>query len=518
MNTGRMMAGALAVVLLASPAGAQTHDERFRQAFGDEANKVAKTAPRLDDIELAERILKTATEPGDPAPFRAFLCRKATDLAACDATGCSVIRQSGCLCAALEPNEAGAALRSATTAFDALYRRTSGAERAFVAGFLVEAMVEEADRVLADGNSTQAVADYKKAADLARAASPGWATILDWRLARAQALQHVDAQIAQLRKTLDADPKNAKAATELVNLQLTGKDDPSAAAQTAKAHELAGEFLSNLELAATEPNQLNEAQALALCEWYRQQAKGCAGRAKETMLRRARICCLRFLVLQGHKGTQIAKGEMALDEIGKELLPLSGKNSDGWLDLLTLADSERDDVRGSGRGALQGEALVVYDTVILPPYQPPGEYDMLVSFTREAGNDAIYLRGIISDRRFRCVLGGLSNTKAGLERIKKSYEIDSPKNPTVRALSLVNGRRYVATVQVRAKGIRVLIDGVPLIEYLSDGSDFPEKDNIVAGIFALGVGSYYSKVRFYDVRARPLAGEGKIIARQPELK
>jgi hypothetical protein len=519
------LAGALAAVLLSSAAGAQTHDERFHQAFGDEANKVAKTASRQDDIELAERILKTATEPGDPAPFRAFLCRKAAELAACDASGCCIIRQAACLCAALEPGEAETALRSANTAFDAIYRRTSGAERTLAAGFLVGATVEQADRALKDGNASQAVADYKKAADLARTASPGWTTLLEWRLARAQAMQQADTQIAQLRKALEADPKNAKAATELVNLQLTGKDDPSAAAKTAKAHELAGEFLSNLELAATEPNQLNEAQALALCEWYRQQAKGCAGRAKEAMLRRARTSCLRYLAIQGRKGAQSAKGEMALDEIGRELLPLSGKNSDGWLDLLALADPPRDrkplgppvwELGSGGQICLVKKAWFDW---LMVPYEPPAEYDLIARFTREQGNDAVRLFCTLGPQRFRCALGAVGNTKAALEKNAGTYNVNSPNNPTIKANSLVNGRPYVVSVQVRAKSIRVFLDGAVLTEMPLPKTEifYAIDSDMAAAIHSLGVGAL-SIASFHEMRVKPFAGEGKIVPRQSEQK
>jgi hypothetical protein len=333
----------------------------------------------------------------------------------------------------------------------------------------------------------------------------------------------VDRSVEKLQAALKADPKNSKAANDLVMAYLLEKDSPALALEAAQAHALDGEFAGNLELAARPLSQLDANACRRLLEWYRPLAAGADAWPKATALSRAKEYGLRFLELHVEADSRRVSADRDLEAVCKELMEVRNRFAGGWLDLLAMVrpDKDRRGYEGA-RWTLTEEGLLFQSAggpgnVMVAPYEPPAEYDLFTSFTREQGQEPVYLLCTFgANKQFRVVLGAQNNTRGGLEPLigPDAWYVSSRANPTVRAISLTNHRRYNLLAQVRAGGIRVLLDGEPAIELRTDGS-LVANDNYV---HKAGVMTKTGRTVFHCLYVKEVSGKGKVVAREGDKK
>jgi hypothetical protein len=175
------------------------------------------------------------------------------------------------------------------------------------------------------------------------------------------------------------------------------------------------------------------------------------------------------------------------------------------IDLMTFIDPHRDAVVGEWRmehGDLFSDATESARIEI--PYEPPAEYDLVVDFTRESGNNDVDLIGYHARVQFWCVLAGLENSLAGLEWIHGQSSHD---NPATSHASIENGRPSEAIVRVRNDGIEVYLDGKLVTQYRTDFTDMSNPQELHDSV-ALGVGSWRSPTVFHKIRLIEISGHG----------
>jgi len=148
------------------------------------------------------------------------------------------------------------------------------------------------------------------------------------------------------------------------------------------------------------------------------------------------------------------------------------------------------------------------------PYAPPKEYDVKLRFKRLQGNECIVLGLANQNRPFCFMAAGWKNTKAGFENIKNVRIPDNPRALT-RASVLATGVEYELIVQVRNSALRAYLNGRHLVSVNvlpNDLSESPSWKFPYTGNLGLGLG-HIGPYEFYELRLRPVTGEGKAIDR-----
>ncbi len=136
------------------------------------------------------------------------------------------------------------------------------------------------------------------------------------------------------------------------------------------------------------------------------------------------------------------------------------------VDLVALVDPGKDALLG--RWLVHKNALHCNDMHGVPririPYQPPGEYDLVVTFSQPALRNGISLvmPNPAGGAFFWAV--GHSGGRGGGFHGKAGKEITLPT-------PLVPNRAYTTTVQVRRDGVKALLDGKVIAEYRGDFHD-----------------------------------------------
>ena len=185
-----------------------------------------------------------------------------------------------------------------------------------------------------------------------------------------------------------------------------------------------------------------------------------------------------------------------------------------WIELLGGLDLERATIHGQwlkdGDGiavarASQNERCVR----VMLPHPVEGNYDLVVEFTRTAGNDSVMVTLPVGTRLCTLHFSASVGRMGGLECIDGRDIIDR-NNPTLRRPNqLINDRRYQTFVQVRTAGDNATVeawpDGRPFTSWagkqssLSTCSLWTQPDHRCVGIGASKTG-----VTFHTVRVRPL--------------
>ena len=191
--------------------------------------------------------------------------------------------------------------------------------------------------------------------------------------------------------------------------------------------------------------------------------------------------------------------------------PASGRSTAATApadNLLSAIDPSKDSV--AGRWRLANGALACDSTKyarILLPYDPPEEFDLRVAFTRTEGDGPVAILLHVRGESFGVSLD--TKGEARLERVRNKIAKD---NPTITPITLANGKRHVALVQIRKDVIRVVFDDKPLIEYKTDYKDLsrytPWK---LDDEKRCGLGAHNAAVTFEAVEVTPISGAGKAL-------
>jgi aspartyl protease family protein len=180
------------------------------------------------------------------------------------------------------------------------------------------------------------------------------------------------------------------------------------------------------------------------------------------------------------------------------------------IDLLARVDVEQDVVAGQWKKTAAGlECGESAAARVRLPIKPPKEYDFVMEFTRQTGNEGVAQHVSAGGRTFMFVIAGVGGGAHGLELIDgKSF--DNAGNPTaVRPGKIRNGRRVKSVIQVRERSITVLLNDKPIITYAGSPATMSLRDEWKIGPGALGVGAWHSGTVFHTLKVidKTAAGE-----------
>ncbi|HVR84507.1 MAG TPA: protein kinase [Planctomycetota bacterium] len=182
------------------------------------------------------------------------------------------------------------------------------------------------------------------------------------------------------------------------------------------------------------------------------------------------------------------------------------KNS---LDLIPHIDPSRDTVVGPWRK----EGGHIYcdggeNAVLRIPYEPPGEYDFRIIYTRVQGRCGTAQFLTREGRNFFWEMGGYGNALSGFALIGGKGSSD---NPTKSPLTLRDEQRYVSVIEVRKDRVTAFVDGKKLSEWLPSMGEFSTDRYWSVDVPGLiGLGNCESQTVFDLVQVRDVTGRGKL--------
>ncbi len=181
-----------------------------------------------------------------------------------------------------------------------------------------------------------------------------------------------------------------------------------------------------------------------------------------------------------------------------------------WVDLLKEVDPARDQV--AGKWTRSGNTISVdpgqTTARLVLPAIVEGSYDLMVQFTRRAGDNDVNVVMPVGSHSCVLMLSGFHGWISGIRYIDGK---DVENNPTARRPgNLVNNRRYDMLIGVRVAGkdvsIQVRLNGKPYIGWTGEQAVLSVmREWVVPCPQRLGLGAC-SNVDFHVVRFRSVAG------------
>jgi len=188
----------------------------------------------------------------------------------------------------------------------------------------------------------------------------------------------------------------------------------------------------------------------------------------------------------------------------------SGAAAAGSINLMKFIDISKDAI--SGTWTLKGDKVTSDNTVarLEIPYEPPSEYDLKVTFTRNEGGSDVFLTLSRNNRAFNWTMGA-GQLWFGFGPYNGIWVVDSGCLGAVGIPNgIVNGKVQTTLIQVRKDGLKAFLDGKLIKELKNPYSDLSvhgqlrmRTDNI------LGVGSYNSSTTFHKIELVEVTGKGK---------
>ena len=177
-----------------------------------------------------------------------------------------------------------------------------------------------------------------------------------------------------------------------------------------------------------------------------------------------------------------------------------------FVDLLPLVNVERDSKNGRWERTPGGLKSDRGDgSGIRIQYAPPEEYNFLVEFTRDRGNDTLGQICWAYGHSFRWSVGAWDNTIAGIDDLEGRQAID---NRTKVKMGIENGVRYQSVVKVRKNQISCYLDGRLITTLETDYSDLSYKAwQDAPGI--LGIEIWRANFTVHKMTLTEITGKGR---------
>jgi serine/threonine-protein kinase len=197
------------------------------------------------------------------------------------------------------------------------------------------------------------------------------------------------------------------------------------------------------------------------------------------------------------------------------------------VNLLPLIDPQKDAVEGTwtrADGGLMSD--ISFGARLQIPYEPPDEYDFLVSFTRLNFKMQSRFTGwgdtsqsLSKDgKQFKWFMGAHGNTWFGFDIIG-GQRFD--KNPTgvKQDECLQLNRRYTSLIAVRKNSVKAFLNDKLISEWRPEQGALAEgKWNPMPNKKAIGIGSCNVQTLFHTVEVREVTGKGKLTRTPPQTK
>jgi hypothetical protein len=216
------------------------------------------------------------------------------------------------------------------------HRLARGKGKQAAASDYVDALLRLAGLYESLGRLTEARERFLATYRLARSHRLAVARLILLRVAALDARQRADRLAGQWQRLLEKNPRDARAAAAMVDLQLREMDDPAAAGK--HLHGDAPEvYRTYLPLACRPPAELNEQQCNELARWYADLAKKASSFGKPRLLGRAAGYLERFLQLHAEQDVPRLTAQDLLNQVETEL------NNYPWLGIKGVLVGTADD-------------------------------------------------------------------------------------------------------------------------------------------------------------------------------
>ncbi len=505
----RRVFNAFAFICLFVAAGANRAavQSTFEHLYGDRLRAANTPGKRL---ELAKQVLSDAKElSGDP-DFQFVLFTKSYDLASESggSAGFSVAIDAAESLGNAQPMRRAMSNDLLLTALEKIFLAAPASERSVAFGRYIDKLEEVADAKLNENDFKIAIDLYEHGASSARSVDRTRSMELSAKLKRAKRRQSATARANELGATLQAQPDNSKAATELAELLLLKLDQPELGNKVAEKSD--DKTLARMAALAAKPKEeLAATEAVELGDWYRQQSKT-PDVDVDRLLHHAKECYARFLAAYTNEDRRRLDVRLALREVGDAL---AANNAEPHvINLLQLIDTDKDAV--DGKWTLDQTGLSCDgsgDPLIEIPFRPPVEYDFRIEFTRNSGDSCIVQNATHRGHAFQLYMGGAGNTVIGLNQVRGVYAFEGNATTTRQPGVFKNGQRYRVVLQVRKDGVTAMIDGKVVVRYKTNYSDLslPQAGKLPDD--ALGLGTHESATTFHSIELLEVTGSGRSI-------
>jgi len=292
----------------------------FDSLYGERARAAEATASKADDVALASELVAAAkTVKGQPEVV-GYLCEKAVGLVAGDHSVESqgVALEALGLLAERVPGKADAAIERRLPLLQTMFAGVRGDERVAVGVRLIDDLLHVAGLRESQAEWLEASALYRKALGVATQTRSARREAIRAAADRATQRRRVAQVIEQLKGKLKADPNDAVSAKRLIDHLIIDMGDLEEAQKYSFLLRDAA-AKENLARARRPIEELDDSDAMAMGDWYREMATRASSGTEAALLRRALAYYDRFL--EAHPATDLyrTKVELARREVAGRL-------------------------------------------------------------------------------------------------------------------------------------------------------------------------------------------------------
>ncbi|MCX5670810.1 MAG: hypothetical protein NTU94_05755, partial [Planctomycetota bacterium] len=382
------------------------------------------------------------------------------------------------------------------------YRLVSSAGRTEAGDNLLEALLAVADDRSDAGDVSGAAGLFRRASMIATAVGADRKAEIQFRSERSAARARIRKQVDGLQARVEADPNDADARNQAVQLCVVELDDPARAATflnetcDAQMRKYVPAVLKGLDDAP-------EVACMELARWYQNLAASAGPAGKAAMLKRAHGYYERYLGLHTSDDLPRSQAALAMRKIEEQLARLYATETARWLDCLKIIDPEKHTVLGKWTKTDAGlRAAPFFCAHIRIPYGIEGGSEIVAKFVRMTGKGDVAILMPVGSGFVGFHLSALKGTYTGLFDARTGNRDGTPT-------SLTNGQEYTLAIKVMPRRdlaeVDVTLNGKPSLSWkglqtaLSPNEHWPVKDTK-----SLYLGASESEVLFKSVRLSKL--------------
>jgi len=307
----------------ASAAGAGRAEKLFEEIFGAEARKVTATPVKTDDVEFAEKLVKSSNTLTEEPALRVYLCEKACEFGMKGSKGYRTVRTALNLLDTAAPERKDQWDEKRLELYTVLYRTSKGSARKAAGEDYITQCLVVGDNKANEGLWSEAITLYQQALNTATYVRSLQKSEAAKRLETANQMK----EVAQLKAKLEKDPENASIRMTLVRSYVEF-DRPDRALPYVKHANVGEPWRTYVPLAAKAVDDLPTQVCLELGNWYKTLAFSAQPQAKAVLAKRTRSYYVAYLrkaradgATAGVLAEARAKIDAALAQIGLPKLP-----------------------------------------------------------------------------------------------------------------------------------------------------------------------------------------------------
>lgn len=317
----------MCVLVLASLAMGQDAAKIYQEIFGPKAAAVTASSDPAKTAAFARELLDSTAKLQEQPDVAAYLMEKAYEFGLKFPAGLAVSAEALDKLMKAQPARKAEFQEKMLGVRQLQYARCAGPERSAAGEMLMETFVDTAAAQLAANKPAEAVKTLIQAQQVAGSIKSPRLDEITELLKQARLVEDCQRRLAALRDRLQANPKDPKAANDLILFHLVELDQPSEAAKIVTT-DVDAALKTNVPLAAKDPKDLSESDSLAVGDWYRQLALQNPA-FKTSLLVRSRRAYERFLSLHTTQDAAAVKTRLALHDVKAEYMRAVGK-LDKW--------------------------------------------------------------------------------------------------------------------------------------------------------------------------------------------